>query len=334
MTDDDLPSYGELPVVDGAPSGSSWGVWGADDQLGTLNLLNDARTAAAARLITRGHVFPLGLPLHEPDPHLVWRTPPQHHILRVGHEARDRQPGGADDPQTGFFDRDDYLDGLWLQSSTQWDGLTHIRHPEYGNYNGVPDEDIHGGPGSKLGVDQWAARAIVGRGVLLDVKRHLERAGRSYDVHSSHEITVEDLEATAAAQKVAVETGDILLIHTGWMQHYLDAGPEGRAQMVRGCETRAPGLEVHERTVAHLWNWHVAAVASDTMGVEATGPEFGYPLHKRFLPLIGMPLGEYFALDALARDCDGNGRYAFLFVSVPLNVRGGVGSPPQAVAIK
>jgi kynurenine formamidase len=39
-------------------------------------------------------------------------------------------------------------------------------------------------------------------------------------------------------------------------------------------------------------------------------------------------------LDALAADCAEDGRYTFLLVSVPLNVRGGVGSPCQAVAIK
>jgi hypothetical protein len=47
-----------------------------------------------------------------------------------------------------------------------------------------------------------------------------------------------------------------------------------------------------------------------------------------------MPLGEFWVLDALARDCANDGQYACLLVSVPLNLRGGVGSPPQAVAIK
>lgn len=41
---DELPSYRELPVRPDAPPGSSWGLWGDDDQLGTLNLLTDERT--------------------------------------------------------------------------------------------------------------------------------------------------------------------------------------------------------------------------------------------------------------------------------------------------
>ena len=88
----------------------------------------------------------------------AWRTPPTHHILHVGHEARGIQPGGADDPSTGLIDRDDYLDGLWLQAGSQWDSLSHVRHRQHGNYNGIADQEIHGGPGTKLGVDQWARR--------------------------------------------------------------------------------------------------------------------------------------------------------------------------------
>jgi kynurenine formamidase len=95
-----------------------------------------------------------------------------------------------------------------------------------------------------------------------------------------------------------------------------------------------PGLEPTQRMVEWLWDHHVAAVASDTAGVEALSPDPEFFLHLALLPLLGMPLGEFWVLDALARDCANDGQYACLLVSVPLNLRGGVGSPPQAVAIK
>jgi len=84
---ENLPSYRELPVQAGAPPGSSWGLWGDDDQLGTLNLLTDDRTRRATAMVQRGAVFPLNLPFHELDPQLAWRTPVRHHLLHVGHEA-------------------------------------------------------------------------------------------------------------------------------------------------------------------------------------------------------------------------------------------------------
>ena len=76
--------------------------------------------------------------------------------------------------------RDDYLDNFYPQASSQWDGLRHIRHPRDGFYNGVKAEEIVAG-GGKLGIENIAQRGIAGRGVLLDVGRHLENAGRSLD---------------------------------------------------------------------------------------------------------------------------------------------------------
>jgi kynurenine formamidase len=316
-----------------APLGSSWGVWGDADQLGTLNLLTDERTRQAAGLVRRGSVFPLNLPLVL-RPGIGHREPPRHHLLEiVAGELREAE-GGSDGEGPDF--RDDYLDGLWLQGSSQWDALTHARHKEFGNYNGVPDSEIHPGEGSKLGVDQWSKRAIVGRGVLLDVKRFLEERGRPYDVTSAHQFTVEDLQETAAAQGVSIEIGDILLFHTGYTKHFVDATETERARLLEWETLRAPGLENTLEMVEYLWDLHIAAVGSDTPGVEAMeiGPDFEFVLHPNLLPLLGMPMGEFWALDELAADCARDGQYDFLFVSVPLNVPGGVGSPPQAVAIK
>ncbi len=318
----------------GAPPGSSWGLWGDDDQLGTLNLLTDERTRQAGTLIQRGSVFSLNLPI-KLSPGLAWRTVPSHHVMEVGPEGL-REAGLGSPDAADFHYRDDYLDGLWLQGSSQWDGLTHARHLEFGNYNGFSDSEIHTGEGSKLGVDQWAKRAIVGRGVLLDVKRYLEQCGRSYDVTSAQRFTVDDLRETAAAQNVSIETGDILIIHTGYAKHFLDATEEERVRLLEWETLKTPGLENSLEVVEYLWDLHIAAIGSDTAGVEAMeiGPEFEFVLHPNLLPLLGMPMGEFWALDELAADCARDGRYAFFFVSVPLNLQGGVGSPPQAVAIK
>jgi hypothetical protein len=67
--------------------------------------------------------------------------------------------------------------------------------------------------------------------------------------------------------------------------------------------------------VEWLWDHHVVAVASDTAGVEALSPDPEFFLHLALLPLLGMPLGEFWVLDALARDCANDGQYACLLVS-------------------
>ena len=50
--------------------------------------------------------------------------------------------------------------------------------------------------------------------------------------------------------------------------------------------------------------------------------------------LLGLPIGEQFNLEALAEDCAQDGRHEFMLVSCPLNLEGGIASPPNAVAIK
>jgi hypothetical protein len=57
-------------------------------------------------------------------------------------------------------------------------------------------------------------------------------------------------------------------------------------------------------------------------------------MHPQLIALLGMVVGELWRLDELAADCAGDGIYEFLLVVKPLNVVGGVGSPPNATAVK
>lgn len=49
--------------------------------------------------------------------------------------------------------------------------------------------------------------------------------------------------------------------------------------------------------------------------------------------LMGMCQGEMFDLEALAEACKKHNRWSFFVASVPLNMPGGVSSPPNAMAI-
>ena len=53
-----------------------------------------------------------------------------------------------------------------------------------------------------------------------------------------------------------------------------------------------------------------------------------------FLPLLGLPLGELWDLDALADDCAAARTYDCFFTSAPLNMPNGVASPPNAIAVR
>jgi kynurenine formamidase len=182
----------------------------------------------------------------------------------------------------------------------------------------------------------WAARGLVGRGILADVDRWRTAAGRPLRQGEAERIPISDVAACLADQGTEVEIGDLLLVRTGWTAWYLGLDRDDRLKLGQPGAQVNPGLEPTRRTIAQLWDWHVAAVGSDNPAVEAW-PPMREPdrifLHHELLPLLGMPLGELFHLDPLADECAAAGRWDFLFVSAPINVRGGVATPPNAVAI-
>ena len=86
----------------------------------------------------------------------------------------------------------------------------------------------------------------------------------------------------------------------------------------------------------------VAAVAGDMIAFErmpplrpdgSEGTIAELVLHQYFLSLFGMSIGELWDLKALSEQCKKSGKYSFLLTSVPLNVPGGIGSPPNALAL-
>jgi kynurenine formamidase len=315
-----LPRYDDLPVRAGAPKGAAWGVFGDTDELGTINLMTAECVIKAAAEIRTGRVFSLNLPLNLPDPPLYGRGVMRHHIFPL--------------PLADFF-TDDYLDNFYPQASSQWDAVGHIKHPVHGHYNGMPEREVtgRGGGGTHLGIENLARRGIAGRGVLADVARFMERRGKIIDCNSGHVISLKDLEATLAEQKTKIRPGDILLVRVGWVKSYLASSPEVRAEVAQRPD--APGVEATTDVARWLWDNHIAAVASDSPAFEAVNTQaMGEMLHPHLLAFFGMPIGEMWDFESLADDCAADKRYSFFLTSAPLNIPGGVGSPPNALAIK
>jgi kynurenine formamidase len=312
-----LPSYAELRArTDGAPPGTAWGVFGPDDEVGTINLLDGPRVLAAVSEVRLGQVHSLNWDVDQPAPHPYRPRPERTHIVAAG------------------LARDDYLSPFYLQYSSQWDGLRHI---ESGGrfYNDIAPELVDEPSSTVLGIQHWARLGIVGRGVLLDVARHQETVGAPLDQTARFDITANLLDEVADTEGVVIQRGDVLLIRTGWTGWYQRQDVSTRAAKFT-AQSGQPGLAPTEETAAWLWDRHVSAVAADNMAVELAPLNMseGNFLHLRVIPGFGMPIGEFFWLDGLAEACAADGRWSFLFTSAPLNVPGGVGSPPNALAIR
>lgn len=314
-----LPEYRDLPIRPGLPPRSAWGVFGDDDEVGTINLLTSERVRRGAECVRRGAVFPLNWSLQFPDPPLYGRGAMTHRI---------------DNPLPHIFD--DSLSGLFTQASSQWDALNHVGHPEYGFYNGRTFAECGGG--GKNGIDKWAQRGIVGRGVLVDIARHRASIGKPIDGGECVEFGPQDVLDAAAAQGVTIEEGDILILRTGWMEWYENASDEVRKNLAEDSLTllRTPGLEGGEHVAEFLWNLHISAIAADNPAIEAWPHklEIDQYLHYRLIAMLGIAMGEMWYVEKLAEDCAKDGIYEFMVSSAPLNIPNGVGSPPNVVAVK
>jgi hypothetical protein len=329
----DIPTYSELLDRTDAPPGSSWGVFGADDQLGTLNFLTEETAAHAARLVRAGRTYNLDYPLNTFVPSLSGTRPASEHSIFAN----------------GPNHRDDWLDSFYLQSTTQIDGWRHMRDPIYGFYGGVQD-DLVVVDGPDLGIQLAAEKGIFARGVLVDLPRYFESIGRAYDPMGVMFIGPEDLDAALAFHGVRWETGDVLVLRTGWSSQYLGMTKEQQAEHRKNMVS--PGLDQSREILAYLWDNQISMAVSDNIGVEAipvrpdsvffdanepkpnSGMSHNGMLHRPVIALLGLLLGECWNLDDLADACAADGRYEFLLTAKPLDLIGAVGSPANAMAVK
>jgi kynurenine formamidase len=314
---DKIPSFDQLPVKKGAPPESSWGVFGDDDQLGCLNFLTPQGVVDAAHLVQDGKVFRLDAKIGFAKPTLFGRATVTHKVVPLAP-----------------FANDDVVDNFNTQEGSQWDGLAHVGHRWVERYyNGVQSGEI--GPGGKLSIHQWAAR-FVGRGVLIDAFGFRKAKGRDLRPLERDVITLADLKGALEYQGTTLQPGTILLVRTGWMECYEQCTPEQKRPLTSFENVKAVGIEATREMAAWLWDQRVAAIGTDSPGVEPLPADFSDPgiLHYRALPLLGLPLGELFVLAPLAEDCARDRRYEFMVVSAPMVMEGGIATPPNAVAIK
>ena len=202
-------------------------------------------------------------------------------------------------------------------SGTHIDALSHV----------AEDLILHGGTAmtpqlqtpegfTALGAETIAP--ILGRGVLLDVARY-----RGVDqLVADQPVTRQELQAVCEQQQVTLHADDVVLVRTGNGARWHDPA----AYLVAG------GV----RADASQWlaDQQIKAVGADHMSWDTDGNvdselEMSLPGHVILLARAGIYIMENLFLEDLARDqC-----YEFLFVCLPLKLRGATGSPIRPIAI-
>lgn len=277
--------------------------------------------ARAARLVREGRMVSLaavrypGMPLfpgHPPFQVLNYRTP---RGIRV---AKAEPWGPINDAGLGYMA--EYVMAT-SHSGAHMDALAHMTVGEDMHWYGGGNADEHLSDFGPIFGDASNLPPLFTRGVLLDAAGH-----RGVDCLSKGSvINAAELEAIALAQDVTVEPWDVVLIRTGYMGLWPDEDAMAAHQ--------TPGPDIS--AARWLLEKGVVATGTDTETYEVQpAPDPGppgnpQPVHTLLLINNGIYLMESLDLEQLARERI----YEFLFVALPVKIRGATGSMVDPVAV-
>ncbi|MQW76804.1 cyclase family protein [Nocardioides sp. dk4132] len=268
----------------------------------TARLLDAA--AAGLEIFDLGRTLTVGMP-QSPNHPAYWHALPRRH----GDMVRSDGGSAAND-----------MISMGTHVGTHIDALSHVSQD--GKLHGDLDAEAAQVGGRFLEHGAHTIKPMVRRGVLLDVPGTLgvDR------LEPGQEITVADLEATLAAQGTEIREGDVVLVRSGWGQHF----DNGDGDLYRGLSTGVPG--VSEAGAAFLAGHGIHATGADTIAYEQLKPGAGHgllPAHRVLLVESGIYIIEAMDLEALAAA----GVHEFLFVLSPLKFFGATGSPVRPLAV-
>ena len=277
--------------------------------LEAMRLVREGRILSLARMRFRGmRLFP-GHPQFEV---LGFRTP-------QGLRAERAQPWGPEN-EAGLG----YMSEIVLGSTHSGAHIDAHAHMTVGEddrwYGGSARTDL--GDFGPLKGDASELPPIWARGLLYDVSGY---RGVPF-LGAGEPVGVDELREIGAAQSLAEPgAGDVVLVRTGYMSHWPDA--EAMAA------NRGPGPDL---SVARwLVERGVLATGSDTETYEVQPcpdpgePSNPQPVHTLLLIENGVYIMESLDLEELARER----AYEFLFVALPLKIRGATGSMIDPVAV-
>jgi hypothetical protein len=248
------PPFTELPLNKSGPPGNAWGLYGANDELGALNMITPTVVRAAAQEIQTGDRVSLDWYLNLPShpsfnrPSFSWKMKNKEH------------PDG-----TKRIVNDDHVD-FNTQSSSQWDGFRHYgyqRAKKY--YGGRSQQDIESS--EVIGIDRIASSGgITTRGIILDYPRYLEKKGKKQvNALEANSITADALKDMLKDVGVQPRDGDLLLLRTGFTRDYYKLS-EAERKALKDKPPTFLGVQSDKQSLQWIWESGFAAVGKKSFG--------------------------------------------------------------------
>ncbi len=203
-------------------------------------------------------------------------------------------------------------------SGTHIDALAHCTCGPDNAWHGGFSADKYLGDYGPLNKDASELPPLIRRGVMIDAPALL---GVPH-LAPSQPVGRVEIEAALARQGTEVRAGDVVLLRTGTMSNWPDSK---RMEASTGSGLSMDGAE-------WLVERGVSVVGGDNVALEATPstvPGVPLPVHRFLIQERGIPIMEWVYLEDLAREQV----YDFLFVCLPLPIKGATGSMVRPLAI-
>lgn len=292
----------------------------SDDEIGLIHKKTPQDILDALSLVSQGQIYDLdsgrwpGMPLFPAHPPFILTSYRSPHGMRNMHDLDDWL--GKNSANMGL--NTEIIIGT-THTGTHLDSLNHITCGDDSHWHGGYDEERFLGDFGPLTAEASSIAPFICRGVLVDIAAY-----RGVDIlPKADAINVADVEGALERQGIEVREGDAVIFRTGYMQAW-------GVDQERAAAHYGAGID-HDVAV-WLGERNVVLVGGDTESVErnpSSDPENPHPVHIELLINQGIHIMELVHVEDLAKD----GVDEFLFVALPLRIKGATGSMVRPVAI-
>jgi kynurenine formamidase len=279
----------------------NWGRWGAEDQLGSVNLITPAKRVQALALAKTGQTISL---VHNP----------------ITDKAEDNNSPFEQTMLPGF-NMDRYAVSYHGYAHSHMDALCHILYKDQ-TYNGYARSIVNTEKGcTKLSIDNLK-NGLITRAVLLDIPR---LKGLPY-LEPGTAVYQEDVEAWEKMSGTKITSGDVILLRTGRWARREKLGPWNVGRSAAGF---------HSSIIPFIKARGVAIVGSDAASDVTPSMVEGVslPIHTLLITALGVNILDNQDLEAVAELAARLKRWEFMIMINPMPVTGGTGSPMNTLAI-
>ena len=292
----------------------------SNDELGVIHEFGADSLLNALAVVKKGQVYDLdsgrwpGMPLFPAHPPFVMTSYRTAQGLR---NQKDLDDWRGENSVNMAFNTELMISSA--HTGTHIDALNHITCGPDDHWHGGYPYTSNMGDFGPLNAEASSMPPFLCRGILVDIPKY-----KGVDIlEGQYLVTREDVEGALRAQHTEVKSGDAVIVRTGYMRAWgVDSA----------LAARHHGSGIGHDVALYLAEKGVVLVGGDNESLECNpspDPKNPHPVHIELLIERGIHILELAHVEDLSRD----EVFEFLFVCLPLRIKGATGSMVRPIAV-